>query len=89
VLVLVVVLVLGFVTCRCLGSQPQLIKEALHGHANSFVVLNAEEGQVAVRGEQGTGGRLGKVSYISCGASEDLLAKTKEQRPSTSVRLLQ
>ena len=30
-LVLVVVLVLGFVTCRCLGSQPQLIKEALHG----------------------------------------------------------
>jgi len=31
VVVLVLVLVLGFVTCRCLGSQPQLIKEALHG----------------------------------------------------------
>ena len=24
--------------CRCLGSQPELIKDALDGHANGFVV---------------------------------------------------
>jgi hypothetical protein len=39
ILVLVVALVLGFVTLSILGGQPQLIEDALHGRANSLVVL--------------------------------------------------